>query len=143
MSEKENILLTDKQIYPSDEVIFSIIGEKKSFWKTIMNYMSDNYVGSSGEWNFYIDGKRWLFKMVYKKKTVFWATVMDGTFKITFYMSNKAEAIIDKSDLSGPIKEEFKTAKHYGLIRPLSFIINQQEDLENVFKVIAIKIALK
>ncbi len=143
MAEKENILLTDILVYPSDEIIFAIIGEKKMLWKAIMKYMSDNYAGSSGEWRFYNDGKRWLFKMVYKKKTVFWATIMDRAFKITFYMGNKAENIINNSELSAEIKEDFKTAKRYGLIRPLSFIIKQQNDFENVLKIIAIKIALK
>ena len=143
MSEKENLLLTDKQIYPTDELIFSIIGDKKIFWQTIMNHMSNNFRDSLGQWNFYNDGKRWLFKMVYKKKTIFWAGIITDTFRITFYLGNKAEAIIENSDLPQGIKEEFKTAKKYGLIRPVSFIIKDQTDVDNVLKMINIKIKIK
>jgi hypothetical protein len=143
MSEKENLLLSDKQIYPTDELIFSIIGNKKIFWQTIMNHMSNNFRDSLGQWNFYNDGKRWLFKMVYKKKTIFWAGIITDTFRITFYLGNKAEAIIENSDLPQGIKEEFKTAKKYGLIRPVTFIVNDQTAVDNVLKMISIKSKIK
>jgi hypothetical protein len=143
MSGKENLLLTDKQIYPTDELIFSIIGDKKIFWQTIMNHMSNNYRESLGQWNFYNDGKRWLFKMVYKKKTIFWAGIIIDTFRITFYLGNKAEAIIENSDLPQGIKEEFKTAKKYGSIRPVTFIVNDLTAVDNVLKMISIKSKIK
>lgn len=143
MSENEIVLLADKNIYPTDEYIFSIIGEKKILWLSIMDHMKNNYKDSAGGWNFYNDGKRWLFKMVSKKKTVFWAGILNDTFRITFYLGNKAESIIENSDLPQIIKEEFKTAKRYGLIRPVTFIINDNSDVDNVLKMIAIKNKIK
>ena len=143
MADKEEILLTDKLIYPADDYIFSIIGDKKIFWQNIMNHMADNYKDSSGEWNFYNDGKRWLFKMIHKKKTIFWAAILTNTFRITFYFGNKAESIIDSSDLPQTIKDGFRTAKRYGLIRPVSFKIMNNTDVENVLKLVAIKHKLK
>jgi Protein of unknown function (DUF3788) len=143
MSEKETILLSDKEIFPTDEYIFSIIGEKKILWQSIMDYMISNYKDSSGEWNYYKDGKRWLFKMVLKKKTIFWAAVLADTFRITFYFGNKAEPFIEASDLPQIMKDEFRTAKRYGLIRPVSFKILNKTDVENVQKLIAIKLKIK
>ena len=143
MAEKENLLLTNKEIYPTDEYIFSIIGEKRVFWQQIMNYMANNYKDASGSWNFYIDGKRWLFKMTNKKKTVFWAGILNDSFRITFYLGNKAETLIENSDLAQNIKEEFKTAKRYGLIRPVTLLVNGNEDVDNVLKMIVLKSKLK
>ena len=143
MPEPDLILLTDRTIYPTDEYIFSIIGEKKVLWQNIMEHMSSVYENSAGQWNFYNDGKRWLFKMVYKKKTIFWAAILAGTFRITFYFGNKAESVIENSDLPDYIKEEFKTAKRYGLIRPLTFIVKDNRDVDNILKLIAIKSKLK
>lgn len=143
MAGSEDILLTDKTIYPTDDYIFSLIGEKKIYWQQIMNHMATVYKDSAGVWNFYNDGKRWLFKMVNKKKTIFWAAILAGTFRITFYFGGKAEPIIDSSDLPQKIKDEFKTAKRYGLIRGVSFLINDSEDIDNVIKLIAIKHKLK
>jgi hypothetical protein len=143
MSDSANPLLTDKQTYPTDDLIFSIIGDNKIHWQSIMTYMSQNYKDSMGQWNFYNDGKRWLFKMVHKKKTIFWAGIFTDTFRVTFYLGNKAETIIENSDLPKSIKEEFKTAKRYGLIRPVSFIIKDKTDVDNVLKMIAIKSKIK
>jgi len=143
MSEKENILLSDKNVYPTDEYIFSIIGDKKQLWKNIMEHMSNNYKDSLGQWNFYNDGKKWLFKMIHKKKTIFWAGILTDTFRITFYLGNKAETLIENSDLPQNIKEEFRTAKRYGLIRPVTLIINDKTDIDNVLKMIGIKSKIK
>jgi hypothetical protein len=143
MADNETLLLTDKDIFPTDEYIFSIICEKKVFWQQIMNFMAVNYKDSVGVWNFYNDGKRWLFKMTIKKKTIFWAGILNETFRITFYLGNKAEVIIDNSDLPQKIKDDFKTAKRYGLIRPVTFLVSGQTDIDNILKMIVLKCKLK
>jgi Protein of unknown function (DUF3788) len=143
MAENEKTILSDKSVVPTDDFIFSIIGERKVHWLRIMNYLSENYPDASGSWNYYNDGKQWLFKYVRKKKTIFWASLLIDTFRITFYLGNKAEPVIENSDLPKSVKEEFKTAKRYGLIRPVTFIIRNEEDVDNVLKMIVLKIKLK
>jgi Protein of unknown function (DUF3788) len=143
MSEKENLILSDKQIIPDDAYISSIIGDKNSLWQSIMNYVSDNYKNISGSWNYYNDGKQWLFKLLQKKKTIFWAGILKDTFRITFWFGDKGEPLIECSDLPQLIKDEFKTAKKYGSIRSVSIIINNTADVDNVLKMIAIKHRIK
>jgi hypothetical protein len=143
MAENEKTILSNKSVVPTDDFIFSIIGERKVHWLRIMNYLSENYPDASGSWNYYNDGKQWLFKYVRKKKTIFWASLLIDTFRITFYLGNKAEPVIENSDLPKSVKEEFKTAKRYGLIRPVTFIIRNEEDVDNVLKMIVLKIKLK
>ena len=143
MAENEKLVLSDKSIVPTDEFIFSILGERKIYWERIMSYSSENYPNAAGSWNYYNDGKQWLFKLVRKKKTIFWSSLLKDTFRVTFYLGNKAEPIIENSNLPQSIKEEFKTAKRYGLIRPVSFIIRDKTDVDNVLKMIDIKTKLK
>ncbi|MFA5819181.1 MAG: DUF3788 family protein [Bacteroidales bacterium] len=143
MAEKDNLLLSDKDIIPDDEYIFSIIGDKKSLWQGIMNHMHHNYENTSGKWNYYNDGKRWLFKLVQKKKTIFWIGVLEDTFRVTFWFGDKAEPLIESSDLPQTIKNDFKTAKKYGSIRSVSIKMNDQSDVDNVLKLIAIKHKIK
>jgi hypothetical protein len=139
MSEKEKLVLSDKNVIPDDNLIFSHIGDRKKQWQNIMNYVSANYKESSGNWNYYNDGKQWLFKMVQKKKTLFWAAILEGTFRITFYFGDKAEPIILNSDLPESVKEGFKTGKRYGKIRPISFKIEEVHDIQTIYKIIDIK----
>lgn len=143
MAENEKTVLSDKTIVPTDDYIFSIIGERKVHWIKIINYLSENYPDASGSWNFYNDSKQWLFKFVRKKKTIFWTSLLKDTFRVTFYLGNKAEQVIENSDLPRSIKEEFKTAKRYGLIRPVTFVIRNEGDVDNVLKMIEIKLKLK
>jgi len=143
MAEKVNLMFSDKQIIPTDDHIFSIIGIKKELWLGIMKYMQDNYEGSMGEWKYYNDGKRWLFKMVRKKKTIFWISVLENTFRITFWFPDRAEPVLDESDLPERIKAEFKTSKKYGSTRALSIIMNDTGDVDNVLKLIEIKVKMK
>jgi hypothetical protein len=143
MTEKENLMLPDKQIIPTDDYIFSIIGEKKVLWQAIMNYVSENYKDMSGSWNYYNDGKQWLFKMVQKKKTIFWAAVLKDTFRVTFYFGDKAEPLIDASELPKTIKDDFKNGKRYGKIRAASLKMSDLSDVESVKKLIQIKLKIK
>ena len=137
------MMLSDKSIIPTDDYIFSLIGAKKTHWQRIMNHVSENYKDSSGSWNYYNDGKQWLYKHVQKKKTIFWAAILTDTFRITFYFGDKAEPVIESSDLPQNIKEGFRTAKRYGLIRPVSLLINDNTDVDNVVKLISIKNKIK
>jgi hypothetical protein len=143
MAEKEIYILSDKQVTPADDLIFSIIGDKKILWQKIMKYASDNFKDMSGTWNYYNDGKQWLFKMVQKKKTIFWLAVMKDTFRVTFYFGDKAEPVILASDLPESVKNDFTSGKHYGKIRAITTKIASQSDVENIRKLIDIKTSLK
>ncbi len=143
MTEKEKMILSDRSVIPTDEYIFSLIGEKKVLWKKILDQVTHNYSDISGSWNYYNDGKQWLFKLVRKKKTIFWSGIYADTFRITFYFGDKVIPLLESSDLPKTLKDEFRDAKKYGLIRPLSMKIFNEADVENVLKLVDIKIKLK
>jgi hypothetical protein len=143
MATTEVFALPDKNIIPDDNLIFSIIGDKKPVWQAIMTHVHENYKETNGEWRFYNDGKQWLFKMQQKKKTIFWIAILQGTFRITFYFGRKAEPVIEASDLPKQIRDDFKTSKLYGTIKAISLKIAGMEDVDTVKKLIAIKSKLK
>ncbi len=91
----------------------------------------------------YNDGYQWLFKMVYKKKTLFWAAIYSDTFKVPLYFGNKAEPVLLESDLPQSVKDDFKNAKRYGAIRAISTKVVNNDDLELVLKLADIKSKLK
>jgi hypothetical protein len=143
MAEKEELILSDRDVVPTDEYILALLKEKSVLWQEIMNYATDNYKDISGAWNYYNDGKQWLFKLSQKKKTILWAAMYKDTFRITFYFGDKVEPLLENSDLPLKIKEDFKVSKRYGSIRSVSQKIFSASDVENVKKLIAIKIKLK
>jgi hypothetical protein len=143
MSESEAIIFSDKTKKPDDDLIFSIIGNKMTLWKEIMSYLKDNYSDTSCDWNYYNDGKRWLFKMTQKKKTIFWAGILKDGYRITFYFGDKAEPLIEASNLPQNLKDFFMNGKHYGKIRGLTMNVCEEKDVESVKKLVVIKMRMK
>jgi hypothetical protein len=139
----EPLVLKDKSVYPHDDLIFSIIGNNSVYWKKLLAAIRETYPASEEVWNYYNDGKSWLFRVILKKKTLFWLGVLEDTFRITFYFGDKAEAVIEKSSLPGEIKASFKNGRHYGKIRPIYFKVKSIEDVDNALAIAAIKTAMK
>jgi len=144
MPEKETLALSDPRVQPGDDLIFSLIGDNKKYWQKILKQMLEGYSDVTWSWNWYNDGKQWLFKLVQKKKTIFWAAIITtGQFRITFYFGDKAEPLIYASDLPLKVKENFKTAKKYGAIRPATILVQSAEDVDIVLKLAEIKVKMK
>jgi len=143
MEEIEKLVLSDKNVPVDDNLLSTVLADKMQLWKKLINEISVRYKDSTGVWNYYNDGKQWLFKMVMKKKTLFWGAVHSDSFRITFYFGDKAEPVLDQSDLPQAVKDNFKTAKRYGAIRAISTRIMNNDDLDIVFTLAEIKSKLK
>jgi hypothetical protein len=139
----EPIVLTDQSVKPTNEIVFSIIGDKSALWQKTMSYLYDNYSEISEEWKYYNDGKSWLFRVLKKKKTLFWIRVLKDTFRVGFWFGDKAETFIEQSDLSESIKNDFRNAKRFKIGRGISIIMSDYNDVENVIKLIEIKLKVK
>ena len=136
----EKPILKDPDQYPTDEVIFSCIGGKKALWISFFDALHERHPDFSEEWRYYKDGKNWLMKVTRKSKTIFWLSVWKKAFKITFYLSDKAEALIDQSDIADDLKEQFKNGKRYGKIRGLTITFRKKKDIEYAESLIAIRL---
>ena len=136
-------LLNDKDQVPTEEIIFSHIGKARTQWKALFGYIDDAFPDFAGEWRFYNDGKQWLLKTTRKSKTIFWTSVMRGTFTTTFYFGDKAEPAILASTLSDPLKDAFRNGPRYGKIRGITVHVRKKSDVEDVKALIAIRLSIK
>jgi len=139
----DKIILSDKDQFPNEEIIFSHIGKTRVFWEALFNYIHIDYPGFVEEWRYYNDGKSWLMKVTYKSKTVFWLTILKGLFKITFYFGDKAEPLIVQSTISDELKNQFIDGKRYGKIRALTLTMNNKKNIEFAKEIISIKLKIK
>ena len=136
-------IFSDKNVKPTDDLVFSVIGDKELLWKQLFSHLHDHYKEVIPEWNYYKDGKSWLLKTQRKKKTIFWIKVEHNTFRVAFWFGDKAEELILNSTLPERIKTEFKEGKRYGKIRGIPVEMEDATDLENVKKLIEVKLAMK
>ena len=139
----EELILKDRDQFPTEDVIFSHIGKNKALWQSLFDYIHSKYPDFSEQWRYYNDGKSWLLKVTKKSKTIFWLNVIKNTFRTTFYFTDKAEELILKSPISDKLKEEFKTGKRYNKIRGITVTYKNKKDVEYVKALIETKLSIK
>ena len=132
-------LLREKEIFPSKEVLKSVLGQVYDVWEELETQVTQGEFGLTLEWNYYNDGKSWLCKVCHKKKTVFWLSVWEGCFKTTFFFLERHLEGIAELDISEQIKEDFCRTKAVGKLLPMLIGIDRQEQLADVLKVVKFK----
>jgi hypothetical protein len=139
----ETMQLRDPQILPASEVLAEALCDSYPVFDELIKTVTDPAIGLVADWHYYNDGKAWLCKVVYKKKTVFWLSVWDGFFKTTFYFTEKNCTGIFEMEIDETIKKEFSACQPIGKLLPLTFEMKQKEQLPDLLKIIEYKKGLK
>lgn len=141
--EKENILLKEKELEPTDKVLENAMGKELFIiYKEIIEIFINEF-SLEPQWRFYKDGKAWLCKVVLKKKTILWLSIWENYIKTGFYFTEKTGQGIYKLNIDDKFKDEFKVAKPSGKLIPLIIDINQQNQIYDLKEVVKYKIELK
>jgi len=136
-------VLTDKDEFPSEEVIASHLGRRMALWNALFQFIHAEHADFEERWRYYNDGKSWLLNVSRKKKTVFWLSVIRGTFRITAYFTDKAAESIAASALSAELKERFVAARAMGKLRGITITFKKKSDVEDAKILIALKLAAR
>ena len=139
----ENPVPSDPSQFPTDKIIFAHLGKAKPLWVALFQFLDEEHPGFTREWRYYKDGKSWLMKVQHKKKTVFWLSILRGTFRTTFYVHEKAKKMIEESALTPKLKDQFRTGKSYGKIRGITMVYKTRKDVEFAKELIGIKLRIK
>jgi hypothetical protein len=139
----ENMMMRDEHITPTADVLKKVLKDSYPAYERWMNTLTLSGQDYSPEINYYRDGKAWLCKGIYKKKTVFWLSYWDGFFKISFYFTEKSAGGLLDLDIAPHLKEDFRNYKPAGKFLPFSAMVNTEEQLNDLFKVAAYKKSLK
>ncbi|MFA7418165.1 MAG: DUF3788 family protein [Melioribacteraceae bacterium] len=138
-----DLVLKDKEIYPTEEVIFSHIGKTQTYWEALFDHIHANHPDFKEEWRYYNDGKSWLMKITHKANTIFWLSVIPKAFRITFYFGDKAEPAILNSAIPDELKKDFMEGKRYGKIRGLTLVMKNKNNIESAKELITVKLNTK
>ena len=140
----ENILLRDSKVNPTNEILENALG-KDIFrvYEELIKIITDVEFELKPEWNFYKDGKAWLCKVNYKKKTVFWLSIWEKYIKTGFYFTEKTRSGILSLQISEKIIKDFEETKTVGKLFPLVLNIDKERQLEDLKEIIKYKKGLK
>ena len=104
----ETAVLTDPDVYPTTKVLHSHLGKASSAFESMLEFNHTQFPDFVERWRYYNDGKQWLFNVSRKKKTLFWLSVKDGSFRTSFYFNAKAAPYVPGSGIPNSLKEQFK-----------------------------------
>lgn len=121
-------LLRNPEQEPTEKLLKDIL-DKPIY--DIVDKIGQNIVaaGLTLEWRYYNDGKAWLGKVTYKKKTIVWLSVWKEHIKAGFYFTEKTRRGIMDLDFNDTIKSSFAVAKSIGKLIPLVVEIKDEESL--------------
>jgi hypothetical protein len=139
----ERPLLNDRDIPVTEEVLQKVLGRSYPVYEKMIKTVTGEEYNLVPEWRYYNDGKAWLCKMVYKKKTVFWLSIWDGFFQTSFYFMERHCPGIAELDIEKSIKDQLKSGKTFGTLFPVTLKINKEEQTGDLLKIIEYKKRLK
>jgi len=135
-------ILSDKSQFPTDAVVFSNLGKSKTLWDSLFQYLAREHPDFTQEWRYYNDGKSWLMKVQHKKKTVLWLSILEGSFRTTFYIHEKAKQMVEGSTISEELKDQFR-GKSWGKLQRIRVVYKNKKDLQFAKELIGIKLRIK
>jgi hypothetical protein len=132
-------VLSDPAIFPTNEVLASHLGKAMSSFALLFQLNHTNFPEFVERWKYYNDGKSWLLN-VSRKKTLFWLSVKEGSFRTTFYLNAKAAQLVPDSKIPQKLKDQFKKSEGEKL-RAITVEIKTRKDVEVYRKMLALKMA--
>ncbi len=137
----EKLLLREQDIYPNNNVLQTLLGDVFNTYQELEALLISYDLILN--WNYYKDGKAYLCKVTYKKKTIFWLSIWETYIKIGFYFNENTSLGIYDLDIDQSIITNFDQTKHVGKFRQLIFEIRDNSQFDDLAKVITYKMSLK
>lgn len=137
------ILLRDPKVFPGPEVLKDSLHEAYPVYEELISGITSPEYGLVPEWRYYKDGKAWLCKAVHKKKTIFWLSVWDKFFKVSFYFTKTTSIGVADLTIRKSIKDKLISSKPVGKLVPLIIEVQKKEQLKDILKLIGYKKSLK
>lgn len=136
----ETQLLRDPQLYPDESVLKSVLDRSFEAWKELSTGLLSEKYKFDFQWHYYNDGKAWLCKVVYKKKTVFWLSVWDKFFKTSFFFTERNASGVHLLEIDKQIKEDFNNSRPVGKLIPLVVNVGSKEQINDLLTIIDYKL---
>ncbi len=133
-------IYSDKLVVPDEKLLANDLGDTKSYLDKIAAFIEQEYGDLKTEWKYYGTSSGWILKMFVKKRNVLFLIPCQGHFLTVFTFGDKAVSMLLESDVSDDIKVDVMESKKYAEGRSIRKEVIHDADLENVIKMIRIKL---
>lgn len=139
----KTLLLREQNVLPTKELLKNSLGESYQAFNELMNIISHGQFRLVKRCGYYNEGRSWLCKVCFKKRTVLWLSVLDNFFKVGFYFTEKNKKGIAELDIENKIKEDFYRSEQKNKWKLLVVDVYGNEQINDVIKLIQYKKSLK
>jgi hypothetical protein len=133
-------IYSDKLVVPDEKLLANDLGDTKSYLDKIAAFIEHEYGDLKTEWKYYGTSSGWILKMFVKKRNVLFLIPCHGHFLTVFTFGDKAVSMLLESDVSDDIKVDVMKSKKCAEGRSIRKEVIHDADLENVIKMIRIKL---
>ena len=134
-------LMSDPNTKLTDEFLAMALGDSYTAWSEFSGKLQSYDIAL--EWRHYKDGG-WLAKAIHKKKTIFWGSVSEGFFTVSFNFSEKPHlrAGIQEFNISDNVKNNLSSTPK-GKSFSITINISSEEQLSDIYELIDYKKSAK
>jgi len=108
---------------------------------SIPQFILDTFGKTVEECKFYGKKNGWFLKKFHEKRNLFFISIYNGYFKISFALGEKAVNTLLIGDILEELKEELANSRKYAEGRGLTIKVTSSKYLEDIKKIIGIKIS--
>lgn len=133
-------IFIEKEHQPTQADLEEKLGkEQTQLWKTIRDFVWEQYPNAVEEWNF--PGKKygWSFRIKDKNRAIIYLLPREQAFKVAFVFGQKAYDYIMEYNIDEAIKEKLKNTHKYAEGRGISFPATT-EIIHDIKKLVEIKL---
>ena len=134
-------IFLDKEKKPSEQWLANALKASHHAWKTIYDFVLDQYPNAICEWNF--PGKKygWSYRMKDERRAIIYFIPQESQFQVAFVFGAKALNEIMKSDIQSGIKTQLSQARKYAEGTGIRIDVINLDSLEDIKKLIMIKLS--
>ena len=130
----------EKNLVPDEQNIRETLKTNYVNLQAIRSFIADSIGETKEEWKYYGTKYGWNLKNFYKKRNLYFIGIYDGYFRISFVFGERAYHAIMEADINSSLKVELSQARKYAEGRGLSIEVRDDTHLEDIKKLIQIKI---
>ena len=134
-------VLDDKSRVPDGDLLTETLGKSMGLWTVIHAHLAERYPGVENQWQFTSPKYGWILRTRHKKRTILYMTPGKGCFTVSFCLGGKAVAAAELSTLPATLLDEIRNARQYAEGRGVRIEVKRRADVENVKKLVEIKMA--
>lgn len=133
-------IFDNKSKKPDENDLTEALGETKPFWDEIKKHILESYGNIQEEWKFSGQKWGWAGALKLKKRTILYLTPCKDYFMVGMALGDKAVAAAEKSGLSEGVLDTIRNAKRYAEGTAVRLEVKSNEALEDIMKLIRIKV---